>query len=76
MTAVITGFIESLDEKTVVIKTAAGHKILWPIDNIPTDCQIGTVVTLTMSQRKTDDDQDKSHQEEAAKNFLNNFLKK
>lgn len=76
MSEVIKGFIESLNEETAVIKTTAGRKILWPLDDIPADCQLGTAMTLTIGKEEADDSQDKNHQEELAKKILNDFLKR
>ena len=55
----LEGIIDRFEEKMAVIITKDGQKLLWPIKNLPDDCQKGTIVRIILSTSKTDEEERK-----------------
>lgn len=68
----IKGKVEKFQDKVAVISTTDNQKLLWPIKNLPEDCQVGQEIRLTISTEKTD----QAEREQLAKTLLNQILKK
>ena len=67
----LEGVIDRFEDKMAVIITKDGQKLLWPIKNLPEDCEKGTEVRLVLSTSKTD----REEREKMAKTILNEILK-
>ena len=67
----LEGVVDRFEDKMAVVITKDGQKLLWPIKNLPDDCQKGATVRLVLSTSKTDE-QDR---EKMAKTILNKILK-
>jgi len=67
----IRGVVDRFEGKLAIIKTDDGQEISWPIKNLPEDCQEGSVIRLTLSTSKTDQEE----REKIAKAILNEVLK-
>ena len=63
--------IEKFAHKMAVIVTNDGQKLLWPIKELPDDCQAGTLVRIILST----DQSDQAEREKIAKDILNQILK-
>lgn len=68
----LEGIIESFAEKNAIIATADGQKLLWPIKNLPADCNTGSKVRLILTTSVSD----QQEREKIAKTVLNEILKK
>lgn len=66
----LAGTIERFEEKMAVILTKDGQKLLWPIKNLPDDCEVGTKIRLIISTSKTDQEERTA----LAKTILNEIL--
>lgn len=67
----LEGVVDRFEDKMAVIITKDGQKLLWPIKNLPEDCEKGTEVRLVLSTSKTDQEE----RQKMAKTILNEILK-
>lgn len=67
----LEGIIDGFSERNAVILTKDGQKLLWPIAQLPTDCEQGAKIRLILSTAKTD----QAEREALAKTILNEILK-
>lgn len=68
----LEGHIDRFIDKMAVIATKDKQKLLWPIKDLPPDCDKGTKVRLILSTAKTDQEE----REKIARTILNEVLKK
>jgi len=67
----LTAKIEKFADKMAVLITSDGQKLLWPIKELPDDCQAGTMVRIILSTSQSD----QTEREKIAKDILNQILK-
>jgi len=67
----LEGTIESFEQKSAVIITKDGQRLLWPISNLPEDCEISTLVRIILTTGM----EDEKERENIAKTILNKILK-
>lgn len=67
----LEGVVDRFEEKMAVIITKDGQKLLWPIKDLPEDCQQGCIVRLVLSTSETE----QQEREIMAKTILNKILK-
>jgi negative regulator of genetic competence, sporulation and motility len=68
----LEGRISSFKDKMAVIVTKDKQELLWPIKDLPEECEKGTKVRIILSTAKSDQEE----REKAAKTILNEILKK
>lgn len=67
----LEGLIDRFEDKMAVIIIKDGQRLLWPIKNLPEDCEKGTGVRIILSTSQTDQEE----REKVAKTILNEILK-
>lgn len=67
----LEGIIDRFKEKMAVIITKDGQKLLWPIKDLPADCEKGTTVRIILTTSKTDQEE----RDKISKTILNKILK-
>jgi len=67
----LAGTLERFEDKMAVIITDDGQKLLWPISNLPIECDKGAKVRIILSTVQTDQEE----REGIAKTILNEILK-
>jgi len=67
----LKGVIERFKDKMAVIVTEDDQKLLWPIKDLPSDCEKGTAIRLILASSKTDQEE----RDKVAKTVLNKILK-
>jgi len=67
----LAGLIDRFEDKMAVIIIKDDQRLLWPIKNLPEDCEKGAVVRIILSTSKTDQEE----REKVAKTILNEILK-
>ena len=67
----LEGVVDRFKERMAVIITKDGQELLWPIKDLPTECEKGTTVRIVLATSKTDQEE----REKTAKTVLNQILK-
>ncbi|MFA6215671.1 MAG: hypothetical protein WC768_03825 [Patescibacteria group bacterium] len=67
----LAGSIERFEEKMAVIIMSDGQKLLWPVINLPPDCEKGEKVRIILSSAGSDSQE----RDKIAKTILNQVLK-
>ena len=67
----MSGKIEKFEEKMAVIVSEDGQKLLWPIKDLPADCQAGSDVRIVLTTSSSDQEE----RERTSKTILNDILK-
>lgn len=67
----LSGKVEKFEQKMAVILIDDGQKLLWPIKDLPDDCEVGTKVRLILATSKSDQEE----REQVSKTILNEILK-
>jgi hypothetical protein len=67
----LEGTVESFSGKSAHIVISENQKVVWPISNLPGDCEVGSKVRLKLSTAQTDEEERTG----VAKAILNQILK-
>ena len=67
----LEGVVDKFEKKMAVIVIADGQKLLWPIKDLPEECEVGTAVRIILATSKTDQEE----REKIALTILNQILK-
>ena len=67
----LAGRIDRFEGKQAVVITSDDQKLLWPIKDLPADCEVGTKVRLVLTTSQTDQE----IRDKMAKTILNQVLK-
>ena len=63
--------IDRFEDKMAVVITKDGQKLMWPINNLPAECEVGSLVRIILTTSKNDQEE----HEKVAKTILNKILK-
>lgn len=66
----LEGKIICFEGKTAVIEFSHNEKIHWPIELLPPECEIGSIVQIKMLTKKGEEEE----REKLAKTLLNQIL--
>lgn len=67
----LKGVVDRFEDKMAVIIVDNDQKLLWPIKNLPADCEKGTAVRIILTTTKTDQEE----RDKVARTVLNKILK-
>ena len=67
----LKGIIDRFKDKLAIIITEDDQKLIWPIKDLPEDCEQGTAVRIILTTSRTDQEE----RDKVAKTVLNKILK-